>query len=97
MNTKSYNFFMNFANKSRFDIIMALRKGPLSVSEIVKKVGEEQSAVSHNLIKLKGCRLLDVKQNGKQRIYYLNKETVLPLLETVEMHVKKYCSGRCRK
>ena len=88
---------MNFASGSKFDIIMALREGPLNVSEITKRVGGEQSAVSHNLIKLSGCHVLDVKKVGKQRVYSLNLETVVPILRTVEQHVKKYCIRKCCK
>jgi len=96
MKKKSYNhFFMNFANKTKFDIIMALRNRPLSVLEIVKKVGKEQSAVSHDLRSLARCHILNSKKKGKQRIYSLNKRTVLPLLKIVERHVKKYCK-RCK-
>ena len=98
MKRASYNnFFMNFATQSKFDIIMALRDGPLSVSQLAEKLGEEQSAVSHNLAKMSGCHVLDVKQDGKQRIYSLNKDTVIPMLEIVERHVKCCCIGRCRK
>jgi DNA-binding transcriptional ArsR family regulator len=86
---------MNFASPLKFDIIMALRNGPLSVSEICKKVEEEQSAVSHNLVKLERCRILNVRREGKQRIYSLNKETVMPMLKIVERHVKRCCLGRC--
>jgi DNA-binding transcriptional ArsR family regulator len=95
MKNRTYNnFFMNFASRSKFNIIIALRDGPLSVMEIVEKVGEEQSAVSHNLIKLNACRILNVKQSGKQRIYSLNKETAIPMLRIVEKHVKKHCLRR---
>ncbi|MFH0956352.1 MAG: metalloregulator ArsR/SmtB family transcription factor [Candidatus Aenigmatarchaeota archaeon] len=98
MNKNSYdNFFMNFATKSKFDIVMALRDGPLSVTEIARKVGDEQSAVSHNLLKMEGCRVLNVRKAGKQRIYSLNEETVVPLLKLVESHVKRCCMGRCKK
>jgi len=97
MKNSSYNnFFMNFSTKSKFDIIMALRDGPLSVSDIVKKAGGEQSAVSHNLSKLSSCRILKVRQEGKQRIYSLNDETVTPILKIVENHIKKHCLGRCK-
>jgi DNA-binding transcriptional ArsR family regulator len=96
MKNKTYdNFFTNFSVKSKFDIIMALRDGPLSVSEIVKRTGGEQSAVSHNLAKLSACRIISVKKEGKQRIYSLNRETVLPMLRLVEKHVRKHCLGRC--
>lgn len=97
MKNSSYNnFFMNFSTKSKFDIIMALKDGPLSVSDIVKKSGWEQSAVSHNLSKLSSCHILKVRQEGKQRIYSLNDETVIPILKIVENHVKKHCLGRCK-
>ena len=70
MKNRSYNnFFTNFANKTRFKIIMLLRKGPLNVSSISKKIGEEQSKVSHNLSLLVGCRILNVRKKGKERFF----------------------------
>ena len=98
MISSSYNnFFMNFATQSKFDIMMALKDGPLNVTGIAKKVGDEQSAVSHNLTKMAKCHILNVKRDGKQRIYSLNEETVLPILKIVEGHVKRCCLGRCEK
>ncbi len=97
MKCNSYNtFFTNFANRTNIGIISSLREGSLSVSEISKKVKMEQSAVSHNLIKLSRCGILSVKQEGKKRIYSLNKETVIPIIELVEKHVKKHCKGGCK-
>ncbi len=96
MKNSSYNnFFANFANKGRFDIIMALKEGPMSVGEIAEKVAGEQSAVSHNLCMLAGCHILEMRKQGKQRIYSLNAETVLPMLKIVERHVRTNCIGRC--
>jgi ArsR family transcriptional regulator, lead/cadmium/zinc/bismuth-responsive transcriptional repressor len=88
----SYYFFANFANKTKFNILMALKNKPLSVLEIADKIGEEQSKVSHNLLKLTQCHLLRVRQNGKRRIYSLNKKTVVPLLNIGECHIKQNCS-----
>ncbi len=97
MKCDSYSiFFTNFANETNINIISSLRNGPLSVSEISKKVKMEQSAVSHNLTKLSRCGILSVKQEGKKRIYSLNKETVLPIIELVEKHVSKNCKGGCK-
>ncbi|MBI4453577.1 winged helix-turn-helix transcriptional regulator [Candidatus Woesearchaeota archaeon] len=98
------DFFMNFANKTKLDIIVALRKCPLCVNDIVNELGEEQSKVSHNLKKLTKCHILVVEKKGKQRIYSLNHSTVLPILKIVEEHIhencvkfKKYCGERCDK
>ncbi|MEA3329979.1 MAG: metalloregulator ArsR/SmtB family transcription factor [Nanoarchaeota archaeon] len=95
------NFFINFANKNRLKIILLLAQKNMGVGEIVKKTGEEQSAVSHNLKLLVDCKIVNVEKKGKERIYSLNKKTVLPLLELVENHVKcncaecsKFCKGR---
>ena len=90
-------FFETFSNKTRMKIIEALRQGPKSVSEICKVVGEEQSKVSHNLRKLMECNFLDVKREGKKRVYSLNKDTIIPLLNLVEKHVHKYCGEVCKR
>ena len=97
MNCDSYEiFFRNFSNKTKFDIIMTLRNKPLSVNALVKILGEEQSKVSHSLAHLAKCGILNVKKDGKKRIYSLNRETILPIIALVEKHVEKHCTGRCR-
>ena len=98
MKCESYEtFFVNFANKTKLGIITALRSMPLNVNAIAKKVNEEQSTVSHNLKKLTDCHVLDVKKVGKERIYSLNKDTVITILKLVEKHVTKQCPGNCCK
>jgi DNA-binding transcriptional ArsR family regulator len=75
---------------------MILKEKPMSVTEICEKLNEEQSKVSHNLKKLTECRVLSVEQAGKNRIYSLNKKTILPILELVGKHVKVNCP-HCNK
>ena len=90
-------FFQNFANEAKLDIIEALLKGPLSVSEIVEKVGGEQSAVSHNLKLLSECHIVMVEQQGKKRIYSINKDTVVPIIDLTRKHARRFCKGECGK
>jgi ArsR family transcriptional regulator, zinc-responsive transcriptional repressor len=91
---KSYDsFFSNFANKTNLEIVFTLREKPMNVKNIVAEVNMEQSAVSHNLKKLCECNILTVKRQGRERIYSLNKETVVPLLDLVDQHVRKNCKG----
>ena len=98
MKCPSYNvFFETISNKTRLKIIESLIKGEKSVNEICRAVNEEQSKVSHNLKKLADCNFLDVKSEGKQRIYSLNKDTITPILKLVEKHVQTYCSKGCNK
>ncbi len=98
MKCNSYNtFFKNFANDAKLEIIMCLQKKPMNVGMITTRVGREQSAVSHNLKKLMLCKIVDVKRKGKERIYSLNKETILPVLDLVQKHVKQTCCKGCTK
>ncbi len=98
MKCRSYeDFFKNFAHRTKFLIIMHLKEKPMSVNELSKKMGEEQSKISHNLAKLAQCNILTVTQRGKQRIYSVNRDTVLPVIKMVEKHVKKYCREGCNK
>lgn len=98
MNCESYDlFFETFSNKTRMKIIEALRLSSKSVTEICKLTNEEQSKVSHNLKKLMECNFLDFTRQGKKRIYALNKDTIMPMLQLVEKHVEKYCGKECGK
>ena len=97
MNCNSFNlFFQNFANKAKLGIIMCLRDSPKNVTQLCKCGCGEQSAVSHNLKKLCDCNVISVEQKGRERVYSLNKDTVLPLLDLVQTHVKCHCQ-RCPK
>lgn len=83
-------FFKAFSNKTRLEIIKLLRKGPLTVSEICKKTGFEQSRVSHNLKCLINCGFVKVKQNGNFRIYSLEEKAILPIINLLEKHIERY-------
>lgn len=94
---KSYNdFFMTLANPTNQSIIQELLKKPMSVTELVNQTKLEQSNISHSLKKLWECKIVDVQRNGKQRIYSLNKKTILPILKIVDNHAKKMCP-KCLK
>lgn len=72
-----------------------LLKKPMSVSDIVKMTGMEQSAVSHHLKRLKLCSFVQMKADGKERIYSVNEETVEPLFRLMDKHASKYCKHLC--
>ncbi len=83
-------FYKAFANKTRFELIQALRKKPKNVSQLVKETGFEQSRVSHNLKCLIDCGFVENSRSGRNVIYSLNEETVVPLLTLIEKHIGKY-------
>jgi DNA-binding transcriptional regulator GbsR (MarR family) len=72
-------------------------KKPMSVNELAKSIGQEQSMVSHNLKFLLECNFVNIMRDGKKRIYFANKETIGTLFNAVENHAKKFCptGGKC--
>ncbi len=88
---KYYLFFGNLANPLKIEIITELREKDMSVLELARKLKVEQSKLSHALTTLKHCSIVQVRQQGKKRIYSLNKETILPMLEMIDKHEHKFC------
>lgn len=96
MNNSTYHiFFRNLANPLKISIISALKEKESSVSELSRKLKVEQSKISHALALLKRCRLVNSQKEGKQRIYSLNKKTIIPILKIIDEHAKSFCN--CKK
>ncbi len=98
--TAYQKFFSALGNPTRFEIVSLLRHGPKTVSEICDALGMEQSHVSHNLRCLLNCGFVTVIPEGKNRVYSLEEETVVPLLRDIDRHLKKFYfhlkeCGRC--
>lgn len=83
-------FFKALSNRTRLRIIDFLRKGPRNVTEIGEFLNIEQSMVSHNLACLINCGFVLVEQYGKERVCSLNEETIPPLLEIMDRHIKEH-------
>jgi len=86
-----YRFFRNLANPLKTDIISKLKEKDMSVTELVETLNVEQSNLSHALTSLKNCSIVISKTQGKQRIYSLNKKTILPILGIINDHERKFC------
>lgn len=89
-----YGFFSTLANPTRLAIIELLDRAPMSVTQMVEALGQEQSMVSHNLRPLVQCKFVRVVRQGKSRVYSLNHESLDPVLQAVEIHASKFCGNR---
>ena len=96
MNNNCHLFFSAIATKLRIDIISKLYEKESNVTELAKELKEERSKISHALISLSNCNFVTAKKHGRNRIYRLNDDTIMPLFNLVDKHVKKYCKY-CRK
>lgn len=88
-------FFETLGNKIRWEVVHLLQKGELNATGIAEELEYEQSRISHHLTRLEQCGFVNVKRNGKERIYSLNKETIKPLLELMDKHMSKFCKNFC--
>jgi len=88
-------FLETLSNENRLGILLLLQKRPQNVTEICQSIGLNQTTVSHNLSRLEKCGFVQVEQEGKYRIYSVNKETITPLLKLMNQHMNKYCKKLC--
>lgn len=84
-------FFGTLVSESRLKIINLLRNNKMNVSEIMKELKIDQTAVSHDLSRLKMCGFVKSEISGKFRYYKLNNETIKPLMELIDKHMSQYC------
>ncbi len=84
-------FFGTLVSEQRLKIINVLRKGGKNVSELMKELDFEQTALSHNLARLKKCGFIITDIDGKYHYYKLNEKTIKPLMEIIEKHMSRYC------
>lgn len=73
--------FNAVAEPRRREILAFLADQERSVGEIVAMLGIEQPSVSKHLHVLRNVNLVQVRGNGRQRLYRTNAETIRPLHE----------------
>jgi len=84
-------FFGTLVSESRIKIINLLRKKRMNVSEIVKELEADQTAVSHDLKRLKRCGFVTAEVDGKYRYYKINKKTISPIMDLIDKHMSGHC------
>src|SRR3989344_7011249 len=85
-------FFGTLVSESRLKIINLLRNGKKNVSEIMSELKMDQSAVSHDLARLRKCGFVKMEIDRKFRYYSLNDKTIKPLMSLIDKHMSNYCA-----
>jgi DNA-binding transcriptional ArsR family regulator len=75
--------FNAVAEPRRRELLDALRHGERSVNELVEAVGLAQPLVSKHLRVLREVGLVDVRDEGRQRLYRLNGPSLKPIHDWV--------------
>ncbi len=72
------------ADENRLRLLLALRDGQQSVSQLVESMGLSQPLVSHHLRELKRTLLVEVERRGAFIFYRLSRPEVLDLLRALD-------------
>ena len=89
-------------NQIRCDIIQMLGEKPMNVQQICKKLGKEQSLVSHSLKQLRICSFVDYRRKGKQKEYYLKSDIFtkpqnVTIFEAIKNHTETHCLPKVQR
>ena len=75
------NMGKGIGNENRYNILLTLKRGPLAVGEIAKKVNISQPAVSQHLKVLKSSNLVEDERRGQEVLYSINVSYMAGLLK----------------
>ncbi len=78
--SKPTAIFRALANKTRLDILTALQKGEMTVSELIAETGAQQSAISHSLSRLVTAGLVKLRRQNKFTFASLDHGVTDPVL-----------------
>ena len=67
----------------RLDILYLLRQGEMRVKDLVEALGSSQANISKHLAILKGAGLIDFRQDGVSRHYFIADHTVFTICDAV--------------
>lgn len=82
-------FFSGLADETRLRIVRSLLDGPLTVGEIVRRLGLSQSRVSNQLACLRWCGFVRAERAGKYIRYSLADNDIQTLLSLGERMVSR--------
>ena len=74
---------------SRLKIVMALRREEMCVCDLAALTGISESAVSHQMRRLKDLSLVKTRRNGQVVYYALDDKHVVLLLDIGLRHVRE--------
>lgn len=84
--------FKAIGHPIRLSIVKILTQGELAVTEIVKRVGAEQSNVSRHLALLKQAGVLDSRKAGLKVIYRISSSSFSEDLKVVLARIEQHAA-----
>ena len=86
--------FKVLGDPTRLNILLALSRSELCVSDIASLVALSESAVSHQLRLMKSLRLVRYRRSGKLIYYMIDDEHIEDLIRMGVRHVSEGIGGK---
>ena len=83
------DFFTAFSDSTRLKILTVLLDGKKTVTELSKLVNISQSAISHQLTKLRMLKLVKSEKLGKFNFYKLDDEHIEIIIKLSLEHIRE--------
>lgn len=83
MAREASDLLLAMANEKRLMILCHLLEGEISVNELAELVQMNQSALSQQLAKLRGLKLVETRRDAQQIFYRLASDQVERILQTL--------------
>ena len=83
------DFFSAFSDSTRLKILSNLLDGKKTVTEICTFTGISQSAISHQLMKLRLLKLVKGIKSGKYTFYMLDDEHIETIIRYALDHIRE--------
>jgi ArsR family transcriptional regulator, lead/cadmium/zinc/bismuth-responsive transcriptional repressor len=78
--------FKIMGDPNRLKLLMALKSGEMCVCDLAAFLGISESAVSHQLRRLKDARLVHPRRQGQILFYHLDDDCIVELMAIAERH-----------
>lgn len=83
-----------FSNANRIDILIALRDGPKTVSEVVKQTSISQSVVSQHLANLRNKNIVEDEKKGSWATYKIRYPEIMNAFDIMKGVTEKTIKGK---
>lgn len=81
--------FKVFGDSTRIRILFALFSKELCVNDLAAELNMTQSAISHQLKILRNARLVGLRREGKQSVYFLKDDHVRTIIDQGREHIEE--------
>ena len=83
------DIYSALGNEVRIKLLLCLSSSEKTVTELIQNCGLSQSAVSQHLQKLRGCGMVQVRRDGREKYYSVPDQDLVTICTLIQQFVNK--------